>query len=756
MFGCRLILLFCLMTITFMCAADDNFEKSMDQGKVYLLEGQFNLALDTAQSASQSASTPEQRTQAVGFLGLIYFQMHRYEQANVLLRKAIGLGLGKPTDRARWSATMANLESTRGHTEDARHLYADALKLAGTDLVLKTNIRLGQATLLGPKQRLAELQNILSNLGEISNPADRSRFLVNIGSQASSLGEGGVKLAYDSFEQARQMAAQQPRLLAEALSGLAQLYEDGQRQEEALHLNDQAIKAAQPVDARDLLLELEWRKGRLHRALKEPDEALAAYQRAVDHIEAIRQDIPVEYSGVRSSFRETLEPIYLGLSDLQLQLAKQQQGVQQTQLLRRARESVEAIKQSEMEDFLGGRCAVASSKNALLENVEPHTAIIYPVILTDRLEVLVSLGGEIQLFTQAVNAATIQSTTRKFAKTLRDGTDEAKSYARQLHHWLIEPAESWLRQHQVQTLVVVPDGVLRLIPFAALYDGNHYLIEQYALATSPGLTVLDPMSIHQFGVKSLLVGLSEPGPVVEHLPPTFVQALADSREEGIQRGNHGLSRALTISLNDAGNASPINRMVSEPAFNRALRKQLSLPGVGKEIDSLRLLMPNTSLLNERFTVSNFKQLAVQEHYPIVHIASHGVFRDTAEASFIMAYDDVIHFDDLERLFKSDKFKNQPLELLTLSACQTAEGDERAPLGLSGIAIKAKVRSALGTLWPVADEAAYRLMVEFYKRLLQPETGKAQALRMAQLELLKDKQFEHPYFWSPFILVGNWL
>jgi CHAT domain-containing protein len=140
----------------------------------------------------------------------------------------------------------------------------------------------------------------------------------------------------------------------------------------------------------------------------------------------------------------------------------------------------------------------------------------------------------------------------------------------------------------------------------------------------------------------------------------------------------------------------------------------------------------------------------------VHIASHGVFGKTADTSFLMAYDGVINIDELEKLLKSDKFSKQPVELLTLSACQTAEGDDRAPLGLSGIALKAKVRSALGTLWPVSDEAASQLMAEFYKALSKPGISKVQALRQAQIILLKQKKLENPFYWSPFILAGNWL
>ena len=183
---------------------------------------------------------------------------------------------------------------------------------------------------------------------------------------------------------------------------------------------------------------------------------------------------------------------------------------------------------------------------------------------------------------------------------------------------------------------------------------------------------------------------------------------------------------------------------------------LSLPGVLTEINNLRPTIPATVLLNEGFKVENFRQELLGEPYSIVHIASHLITGPNAASSFILAYDDVINFNQLDTLLRSGKFANQPLEMLTLSACQTAEGDDRAPLGLSGLAIKAKVRSALGTLWPANDEAAPLLMVEFYRALNQPGLNKAQALQKAQRGLIANKKLEHPFFWAPYILVGNWL
>ncbi|NJN88720.1 MAG: CHAT domain-containing protein, partial [Leptolyngbyaceae cyanobacterium SL_7_1] len=95
-------------------------------------------------------------------------------------------------------------------------------------------------------------------------------------------------------------------------------------------------------------------------------------------------------------------------------------------------------------------------------------------------------------------------------------------------------------------------------------------------------------------------------------------------------------------------------------------------------------------------------------------------------------------------------------LLVLSACQTAEGDNRAALGLAGIAVRAGARSTVATLWQLSDDAAPRLMEQFYQELVTPGVTKAEALRRAQLALLNDPQFERPYFWSPLVLVGNWL
>ncbi len=113
-------------------------------------------------------------------------------------------------------------------------------------------------------------------------------------------------------------------------------------------------------------------------------------------------------------------------------------------------------------------------------------------------------------------------------------------------------------------------------------------------------------------------------------------------------------------------------------------------------------------------------------------------------------------DRLSELVGTYRFREQPLELLVLSACETAAGDDRAALGLTGVAIKAGARGALGSLWTIQDEAAQIVIEEFYRQLKKASTSKVRALQAAQIEVIGRHGFEHPWFWSPFLLVNNWL
>lgn len=440
------------------------------------------------------------------------------------------------------------------------------------------------------------------------------------------------------------------------------------------------------------------------------------------------------------------------MADLLLKQAASENGSAKTSILHRAREAAELIKQSELEDFLGGRCAVQSNKS-LLDNAAPNnTAIIYPIMLPDRLELLVSSGTEIESFTQPIAAKQLETQIKEFAASLRIGREDVNILAQKLYLNTFAPLKNWLQDHQVSMLVIAPDGVMRLIPMAALHDGEQYLIEKYAFATSPGLSLFLPATTPSSETKVLLAGLSEPGSVVNHLPVKFYNELHETLP--FPRGAK-TSRSIHFTNQTRSADTPVTETERLADFER-LKADFKLPGVDAEISLLQAEMPNLKLLqNESFNKADFEREIAAVPYNIVHIASHGFFGSSAETSFLMASDDIIDMNDMEKMLKTGQYAQNPLDLLTLSACQTAEGDDRAPLGISGIAIKAHVRSALGSLWSVNDDSVTQLMAEFYKNLNQTGMNKAQALQQAQLTLLKQKEMENPYYWSPFILVGNW-
>jgi CHAT domain-containing protein len=182
-----------------------------------------------------------------------------------------------------------------------------------------------------------------------------------------------------------------------------------------------------------------------------------------------------------------------------------------------------------------------------------------------------------------------------------------------------------------------------------------------------------------------------------------------------------------------------------------------LANVEPEIRALTAEFPGRTLLNGDFEADRFEEAVGSQPYGIVHVASHAEFATDASQSFLLAWDGPLPMDRLAEVVGSTRFRTQqPLELLTLSACETAAGDERAALGLAGIALRAGARSALATLWSVNDQSAAELVSSFYAQLADPETSRARALQRAQLALIERRGTRHPAFWAAFVLISNWL
>ncbi|NET53391.1 MAG: CHAT domain-containing protein, partial [Merismopedia sp. SIO2A8] len=183
-----------------------------------------------------------------------------------------------------------------------------------------------------------------------------------------------------------------------------------------------------------------------------------------------------------------------------------------------------------------------------------------------------------------------------------------------------------------------------------------------------------------------------------------------------------------------------------------------LENVEVEVSEIQNQLPSRLFLNREFTQTTLADRIQAVNAPIVHLATHGQFSSEPMETFVLAWDQRIDINTLSAILQTRNAETNPIELLVLSACKTAEGDDRAALGLAGIAVRSGARSTLASLWTVDDQATADMMSQFYRELAQSPTAiaKAEALRRAQIKLLESDFYDAPRFWAPFILVGNWL
>lgn len=588
---------------------------------------------------------------------------------------------------------LGRLRALQDKPEEAQKSYAEALKLArdaGLPLVFAA-----AAGNIGSEPLLVESEKFLQQAkDERQKDFARIRLAEAWGSRSTERSHALLRAAYDSAERRRDLVA-----VSWAAGHLGALYAGANRDAEAMALTRRAVFAAQEARADESLYRWSWQSARLMAKAGDREAALAAYRRSLASLAAVRQDLILELRAGRQSWRETVGPLFLETADHLLRRAPGE-TLPQERLLE-ARSLVEQLKAVELEDYFQDECVAGQlAKQKDIGNIEPRTAVLYPIVLPDRLEMLVGAGGTLRQATLPVTAQALTDDVHEFRRRLeKRTTNQYLPYARRLYASLIQPLEPMLADIGAETVVFIPDGPLRGVPVAALHDGKGFLVERFAFATAPGLTLVEPQSLES--KKQLQVMLSGLTESVQQFPP--------------------------------------------------------LPFVADELAELQEIFAGQSVLVDReFRVSSFEQRLRATPYSIVHIASHGEFQGDPKRSFLLAYDGRLSMDGLEGVMKLARFRDDPVELLTLSACRTAAGDDRAALGIAGVAVKAGARSALATLWYVNDEASSRLVTDFYRQLRQPGASKAKALAAAQRAVIADERFRHPGYWAPFLLIGNWL
>jgi CHAT domain-containing protein len=741
-------------------------EARIRRGESYRALGRYEDAksnLAEAVRAARSAGDPLLQAVATQALGQVYAGLDDPGLAEKTLNDGLQQArrLARPALIAAGANALGNLRLEQGRPREARAFYRQALEQAqaandpGLSAAVHINLARVAATRTGALRELRAAQQATT---QVAAPAEQAQLLLDLAQQGiqSAPTNPGRKMADGSLREAERIAAraEYTRLQSQALGLSSSLAAAQGRRAEARRLAERAIAVA-PADAYDLRYQWEWQLGRLLREAGDRPRAIAAYRRAVDHLQRVREYLPLKSAEGRSQFRETLEPIYRGLADLLLQEAATRGNASQAQpLLREARNSVEQVKLDELRDYFRDACILPLREE--IGTLSPRAAVVYPILFADRLEILVSIGEHLYRAARPIPRDKVEHTAAVLARQLRL-EQPAREEAELLYDWLITPILPWLEERHVDTIVYVPDGALRMVPLSALEHDGRYLIERYAVATTPGLKLLEPEALGRAQMETLLAGLSRPGPVVDEVPRWWVNILVERHRQILQRHVAADQRGVSVSVRGVPEGmKPQGSPLTIHASRAEEIEALTLPGVAEEIDQLSKLVPGRTLRDQDFLLSRFKREVRERPYRVIHIASHGLFLGPPEENFVLTYDRKLDMKTLAAILKPKELDERPIEILVLSACQTATGDDRTPLGLSGVALQSGARSALGSLWPVGDSAAQLLMQYFYDNLKTPGMTKARALQEAQKALIRNERFRRPSDWAAFILVGNWL
>jgi len=725
------------------------------QSREALDQGHYTRAASLLKQLAQQADAAHngyRQCWAQAMQGYLALQQRQFEAATQYLDSALA-----GAEAHNWSDLIVRILLYRGQLRqrNAQWLQADrdfehAARIAADLPDLQASALMHRAALARQKRAYQEtaafLQAAQQLLGRLPENETRARLQLDLGYQRLQLrqanaGAAALESVYNALSAALEQAKKLhlTRQIAQSLGYLSDLYALEDRDTEAAGLLQQAVFYAQQSEARDLLLHFEWRLGRYYALHGQQDIAIAAYRRAVGYIQTLRQDIPVVYEEGRSLFRDTLAPAYLELAELLFDKAKGASEPQRQTLLQEAQTTVEHIKKSELEDYFQNRCELPSQPLAAATLPE-GAAALYPVIFPGHLDLLLLTRDGLRHFSTPVRQTELVRMINDFAGRLRNYDDDYLAQAGSLYRYLMQPIAALLTAQHINTLIYIPDGPLRLIPLSALYDGRHYVLENVAVIISPGLSAGRAAQTPSQDGKVLLAGLSEPGDVVNDLPDNLLQGLLSADADVMEYPAGGLRN------------TELRALLADKSVARKIQTRLALPSVQTEITALSAqLRQSIELMNRAFTLQAFSDQLRAERYRIVHIASHGFFGGTEQNSFIMTYDRILTMSRLDTLLNTGG--GQPPELIVLSACQTAEGDDRSPLGISGVAIKAKVKNVLGSLWPVSDAATTLLMEHFY-RAMQQGLSRPEALRQAQLLVMRRKEFAGAPFWSPFILAGE--
>ena len=751
-------------------------------------------------------------------IGTVYYHLSQYPQALASLNQALKMRrqLGDTNAIGRTLNQIGVIYDRQGKYPKALEFYQEALEMAKKEKdstnrnAILSNIGLVNSRLGRYEQAIDFYRQVLQN-----NPSNKAIVLTYIGAVYRYLEEFSNALKF--YQQALEIYQEnQDRLsIATTLDNIGVIYREQAKYSQALEYHQQALAIWEELDNKEgksatlhnigivhresgqhsesleflthtLILDKQLGNrngeritlaniGKLLEKKNQPELAIIFYKQSINITEEIRQDLqvlPVEQQ--KSYVDGTVTEIYRALANLLLQ---EKRAIESHQIL-------DLLKVQEIFEYMGGIKPNQDKSNEVimlkLENIfrEKHTQfldevgntseqnqnisleklvkihdfigseeiteirseikkkaksqkltpemlvllqselkkhkkesaiVLYPLILEDRLELILVTANSSPVhrtvlvnqkeFERALFEFRVGLINRRKANNISDS--RVMEAGLKLYNWLIKPIEYDLKIGRIKTIIYAPDGQLRYIPLAALYDGEKWLTERFKINNITAASIMDLNPRRNRNIRILAGALTE--------------------------GNY-------------------NFAVGKRQFEFE-----GLPFAGIEVEKLANMFPQTKkLLGNDFT-KEVMELRMASH-SVIHFATHSAFvSGNPEDSFILYGD-----GNLANLREVEKWNLNGVELVVLSACETGVGKELGDgsemLGFGYQMQAAGAAASLATLWRVDDQGTYEFMNDFYTAL-KNGVNKAGAVQKAQIAMI-NSEYNHPYYWAPFILIGN--
>ena len=692
----------------------DLFDGLLGAAASYQLEGYSKKALPLLFKAQQISRflTTDEKVQGHLLLGRLYFEIGEYPLSAQQLDKVAKLS-SDPYVRAEALNTVGAIHSTLNTPSEAEKAFAEAMKFAAEakssqlQLTIQTNelrhqLAYGNQSIA--RMRLAPSWQTLQNQRASANTTELNISLAILYHQSVLNAKAkpiwrarAIQLLEEAISTSESLGNN--LLLGYALGYKGRVLSESSNSEEdlatALALSERAAFLASASQAYESAYLWQWQAARIYNKQAQVTEAIKSYNDAILTLENVRQEL---ITGSPFTFHQKVQPLFTELSDLLLTTARTAGGAEKQSYLKNVQNILEQAKSAELQDYFQNDCVIPD-ESVNLDQIEAATAVIYPVILPDRVEVLVNVRDQVHQFVSRIEAGDLKDLVNEFRDQLQVdfGDEEYLEIGEELYDLLFAQVEDLFSENKINTLLVIPDGVLRTIPMAAVYDGEAFMVQRFAIATTPGISLTLPKPLNVENSNFFAGGISE-----------------------------------------------------------AVQGYVGLPGVPRELQNLEATYGASVLRDTNFKRDDLKEQLTSADYSIVHIATHGHFDSNPQESYLLTYDDKLTMDLLEESIGNRKNVGEPLELLVLSACETAAGDSRAALGLAGVALKAGARSAVATLWQISDAATVEIIDTFYEYTAKEGVTKARAMQLAQIRLIEQPRFQHPTDWAPFLMIGNWL